>query len=162
MMTNPPTAAEPADEVEFRLRPPLSDEQLNGLFAAAWPGHEPRAFAGVLSHSLAWIGAFARGELIGFVNVAWDGGAHAFLLDPTVHPSRRRRGMGTELVLRAVEVAREGGAEWLHVDYEPQLESFYRGCGFRPTAAGLIQLPVPGGRDEARIQSRVHGSAAME
>jgi hypothetical protein len=26
------------------------------------------------------------------------------------------------------------------VDYEPHLNSFYRGCGFRPTAAGLIHL----------------------
>lgn len=136
----PPLTAPPAGEIEFRLRPPLSDEQLNGLFAAAWPGHEPRAFAGVLSHSLAWIGAFGEGELIGFVNVAWDGGAHAFLLDPTVHPRYRRRGMGTDLVLRAVGAAREGGAEWMHVDYEPHLADFYRGCGFQSTAAALMRL----------------------
>ena len=36
--------------------------------------------------------------------------------------------------------ARNRGAEWLHVDYEPHLEAFYRGCGFRHTAAGLIDL----------------------
>jgi hypothetical protein len=28
------------------------------------------------------------------------------------------------------------GCPWLHVDYEPHLDGFYRGCGFRPTAAG--------------------------
>jgi GNAT superfamily N-acetyltransferase len=139
-MTEAPFTAPPAGEIEFRLRPPLSDEQLNALFAAAWPNHEPRAFAGVLGRSLAWIGAFAGGELVGFVNVAWDGGAHAFLLDPTVHPDWRRRGMGTELVRRAVEAAREGGAEWMHVDYEPHLDAFYRGCGFAPTAAALMRL----------------------
>jgi hypothetical protein len=29
---------------------------------------------------------------------------------------------------------------WLHVDFEPHLEGFYRGCGFTPTPAGLIRL----------------------
>jgi GNAT superfamily N-acetyltransferase len=78
--------------------------------------------------------------LIGFVNVAWDGGAHAFLLDTTVHPDFRRRGIATELVRRVAEAARARGAEWLHVDFEPHLETFYRGCGFAPTAAGLLRL----------------------
>jgi GNAT superfamily N-acetyltransferase len=74
------------------------------------------------------------------VNVAWDGGAHAFLLDTTVHPDHQRQGIATALVRRAVDLARERGAHWLHVDYEPHLDGFYRGCGFRPTAAGLIAL----------------------
>jgi hypothetical protein len=30
--------------------------------------------------------------------------------------------------------------EWLHVDYEPHLDSFYRACGFQPTLAGLLEL----------------------
>ena len=33
-----------------------------------------------------------------------------------------------------------GGCQWLHVDYEPHLEEFYQGCGFRPTLAGLMHL----------------------
>jgi hypothetical protein len=40
----------------------------------------------VLQHSLTWITASSDGVLVGFVNVATDGGAHAFLLDTTVHP----------------------------------------------------------------------------
>ncbi|HEX5871924.1 MAG TPA: hypothetical protein VFY65_15955 [Longimicrobium sp.] len=51
-------------DVEFRLRPTLTDDQLNALFAAAWPDHQPRAFAGVLARSMAWIGAFAGGGLV--------------------------------------------------------------------------------------------------
>lgn len=31
--------------------------------------------------------------------------------------------------------------EWLHVDFDDHLKSFYfDACGFRPTNAGLIQL----------------------
>lgn len=77
---------------------------------------------------------------MGFVNVAWDGGAHAFLLDPTVLPSHRRRGIGTALVQKAVEEARRAGAQWAHVDYEAALQGFYGGCGFRETRAGLMML----------------------
>jgi GNAT superfamily N-acetyltransferase len=72
--------------------------------------------------------------------VAWDGGAHAFLLDPTVDPSMRRKGVGTALVRSAAQSARDSGAEWLHVDYEPQLEEFYVACGFSLTKAGLMRL----------------------
>lgn len=137
---DPAPTSSRTDGIDFRLRPPLSDDELNALFAAAWPAHRPRAFAPVLARSLAWIGGFADGALAGFVNLAWDGGAHVFLLDTTVHPRCQWRGVGTELVRRAVMAAGESGAEWLHVDYEPHLDGFYRRCGFRPTHAGLIQL----------------------
>jgi ribosomal protein S18 acetylase RimI-like enzyme len=131
-----PDTADP----EILVRPPLVDAQLNALFAAAWPGHAPRAFGPVLARSLAYCGAFHDGALVGFVNVAWDGGAHAFLLDPTVHPAHRRRGLGLALVRRAAALARAAGATWLHVDHEPHLASFYAAAGFRPTAAGLLRL----------------------
>jgi GNAT superfamily N-acetyltransferase len=130
-----------AGAVEYRVSPPLGDEALNALFDAAWGGHGPTGFGPVLARSLAWVAAFAGGELVGFVNVAWDGGAHAFLLDTTVHPRWQRHGVGTALVRHATAAARARGAEWLHVDYEPHLSTFYRACGFRPTDAGLIHLP---------------------
>jgi GNAT superfamily N-acetyltransferase len=72
--------------------------------------------------------------------VAWDGGVHAFLLDPTVHPDFRRQGIGLDLVHAAAGVVADSGIEWLHVDYEPPLEPFYRAAGFRPTPAGLLRL----------------------
>ena len=71
---------------------------------------------------------------------AWDGGIHAFLLDTTVHPDLRRQGIATQLVKEAARIARERGAQWLHVDFEPHLRGFYHACGFRPTEAGLIRL----------------------
>ncbi|HLM69013.1 MAG TPA: GNAT family N-acetyltransferase [Longimicrobium sp.] len=121
-------------------RPPLSDAQLNALFAAAWPDHEPRAFGPVLERSLVYCAAFDGARLIGYVNVAGDGGEHAFLLDPTVHPEFRRRGLGSALVRAAVQAAADAGATWMHVDFEPHLAPFYRALGFRHTEAGLLRL----------------------
>jgi GNAT superfamily N-acetyltransferase len=127
-------------KIEYRTSPPLDNAALNDLFASAWEGHTTRDFAPILSRSLATISAYAGDVLVGFVNLAWDGGCHAFLLDTTVHPAWQKQGIGRQLVLLAASAARERGVEWLHVDYEPHLDSFYRGCGFQPTLAGLINL----------------------
>jgi len=92
-------------------------------------------------HSLGWVCARDEGELGGFVNVAWDGAAHGFILDTMVAEKVERQGIGTELVSVAVSQARAAGCEWLHVDFDDRLRSFYfDACGFRPTNAGLIRL----------------------
>ncbi|MEV0681756.1 GNAT family N-acetyltransferase [Actinosynnema sp. NPDC050436] len=92
-------------------------------------------------HSLGWVCARQEGALVGFVNVAWDGAVHAFVLDTLVAGPVRRQGVGRELVARATEGARAAGCEWLHVDFDEHLRSFYfDSCGFRPTDAGLIAL----------------------
>ncbi len=110
------------------------------LWRDAWGSEAGPYLDTVLVRSLGWVGAFDAARPVGFVNLAWDGGVHAFVLDTLVHPDYRRQGIATRLVQRATDLARERGAHWLHVDYEPALEGFYAGCGFRPTAAGLIRL----------------------
>lgn len=111
------------------------DEALGGRVVQGW-------WDRVRPHSLGWATARGQdGELIGFVNVAWDGDRHAFLLDTKVAPAHQRRGLATRLVSLATGSARAAGCEWLHVDYEEHLAAFYeRSCGFAPTRAGLIYL----------------------
>jgi len=126
--------------IDYRLSPPLENAALNDLFRAAWSYHRERDFAAQLGHSLLYVGAFDGERLIGFVNLAWDGGKHAFLLDTTTHPDYQRRGIGAALVRVAIESAHTRGIEWVHVDYEPHLAAFYQRCGFRHTEAGLLYL----------------------
>jgi GNAT superfamily N-acetyltransferase len=123
---------------------PIGSEELNALRAAAWEGVQAQDWEPVLARSMGWVCATDGTRLVGFVNVAWDGGVHAFLLDTRVHHDYQRRGIGTALVREAIALARDGGAEWLHVDYEEDLAPFYRGCGFRPTPAGLVYLRQEG------------------
>ncbi|MBY5333174.1 GNAT family N-acetyltransferase [Rhizobium leguminosarum] len=125
---------------EIRIDPFPSATELNALFSAAWGSPHSRDFTAILPRSLAHIGAYQDDRLVGFVNVAWDGGIHAFILDISVHPEMQRQGIATRLVGEATRVARERGAEWLHVDFEPHLTRFYHACGFRPTKAGIIKL----------------------
>jgi GNAT superfamily N-acetyltransferase len=93
-------------------------------------------------HSLGWVCARDdRDRLVGFVNVAWDGANHAFVVDTLVAAEARRQGVGTQLIAAAEAGSRQAGCEWLHVDFENDLRSFYfETCGFRPTNAGLIAL----------------------
>ena len=127
--------------IRFVDSPPLSNAELNELFFAAWESWEARDFQPALRRSIGHVSAYHERRLIGFVNVAGDGGLHAFLLDATVHPDFQRRGVGTQLVKEAIRLARAAGAEFLHVDFEPDLGHFYfDACGFARTDAGLMRL----------------------
>lgn len=127
-------------QVALVRSPHPSNATLRALWLRAWgdAGHED--FATILDRGLGHVCAYAGETLVGFVNIAWDGGHHAFILDTCVDPDWRRQGIATALVAEATALARDKGATWLHVDFEPNLEPFYRACGFRHTAAGLIRL----------------------
>ena len=127
----------------YDWRGPFGNAEVNALHAEAF-GHPCRDddWRGQLEqHSLGWVSARRGDDLVGFAYLAWDGGRHAFVLDPIVAPSERGRGVGTRLIAAAAEGARSKGCDWLHVDFDDGLEGFYfDACGFAPTNAGLIKL----------------------
>lgn len=129
--------------ITYEWRGDFENVEVNALHAEGF-NHQPLEDdwkTQVHDHSLGWVCARDRGELVGFVNVAWDGAIHAFILDTLVTTRIRRRGAGTQLIAVAVTEARAAGCEWLHVDFEDHLRTFYfDACGFRPTNAGLIAL----------------------
>jgi ribosomal protein S18 acetylase RimI-like enzyme len=129
-------------QVEYLWRGDASDAELVALVEAHGGHSEAGWWDRIRPFSLGWVTArLPGGELAGFVNVAWDGGAHAFLIDTKVASAYQRRGIATELVNEAVRQARHAGCEWIHVDFEDYLAPFYfTACGFRPTSAGLIKL----------------------
>lgn len=133
---------EPAGPAPLRYvtRAGVANAELNALFGAAWPAHRERDFEATFAQSLLYVTAHAGPRLVGFVNLAWDGGLHGFVLDPTVHPDWRLRGVGSELMRLVIAGARDKGLEWLHVDYEPGLERFYRRSGFTSSEAGVLRL----------------------
>jgi GNAT superfamily N-acetyltransferase len=129
--------------VELRARPDVDDAELSALHAAAFGGtpHLQPWAARLARHSLTWVGAYDGGRMIGFANVAWDGGVHAFLLDVVVEPGRQRDGLGTALVADAARLTAEAGCAWLHVDFVPGHAGFYLDrCGFTRTEAGVLRL----------------------
>ena len=132
--------------IAYEWRGEFANPELNTLHAAGFD-HEPTDddwWNRVHRHSLGWVCARDGAALVGFVNVAWDGGTHAFILDTVVAAHARRQGIGAHLIRLAAQEATAAGAEWLHVDFEPHRSAFYLNhCGFTPTAAGLMALPPP-------------------
>jgi GNAT superfamily N-acetyltransferase len=130
-------------------RGPFTNAEVNALHAEAF---ETRLYddaewdweALVAAHSLGWVVARDAGDLVGFVNVVWDGLVHAWLQDTMVAATHRHQGVGERLVDEAVAGARGAGCEWLHVDFDDDLRPFYiDACGFTPTSAGLLALDLP-------------------
>lgn len=129
--------------ITYEWRGGFDDTSLNALHAEGF-GHPPGEVdwrARLRRHSLGWVCAWEGSSLIGFVNVVWDGGAHAFILDTVVAQQHRARGIGAALVATAAKEARAAKCAWLHVDFEEHLRPFYfDACGFKETEAGLIAL----------------------
>ena len=128
---------------QFEWRGDFDNRELNALHAEAFAHAilEIDWARQVSAHSLGWVIARDAGELVGFVNVAWDGDTHAFVLDTIVSASQRRQGIGRELVGVAAAEARAAGCEWLHVDFDEEHRSFYLdACGFKGVPAGLMAL----------------------
>src|SRR3712207_445540 len=121
--------------ISYEWRGRFDNVEINALHAEGFD-HRPLdddRWGQVTRHSVGWVTARRGDDLIGFVNVAWDGAVHAFVLDTLVAAGERRQGVGQRLVSTAAEGARAAGCEWLHVDFDDHLEPFYfDGCGFRP------------------------------
>lgn len=135
-----------AQLITYSWRGDFENAEVNTLHAEAFghlvPNHD---WTEQLQWSVGWVAARQEHELVGFVNVAWDGGAHAFILDTMVATKVRRAGVGKQLIATASQHAYKSGCEWLHVDFEDHLEQFYFDkCGFYPTKAGLINLSTFG------------------
>ena len=136
-------------EIGFHWRGAFTNGEVNALHAEAF---ETRVFtdeewdwvALTDRHSLGWVTAREGEALVGFVNVVWDGLVHAWLQDTMVAASARHRGVGVGVVRAAQAGAAAAGCEWLHVDFDDDLRTFYfDACGFTPTNAGLIALQSP-------------------
>ena len=135
-----------SNEVQYEWRGSFSNRKVNELHAEAF---DTRVFDEsewnweelVATHSLGWVVACRGEDLIGFANVLSDGFVHAWIQDVMVARNARHEGVGVCLIEAARNGAQRAGCEWLHVDFDNDLEPFYfDACGFTPTNAGLIDL----------------------
>ena len=132
--------------ITFEWRGAFTSAEVNALHAEAFetPVFDESEWNWaelVQRHSLGWVVARDGADLVGFVNVLWDGLVHAWLQDVMVATKARGQGIGTALVRQARDGAKAAGCEYLHVDFDDHLSTFYYdACGFTPAKAGLITL----------------------
>jgi hypothetical protein len=83
--------------IEYRWRGPVTDAEVVALVRAH--GGQPAAgwWDQIRPCSLGWVTTRLQGGggLVGFVNLAWDGGDHAFFLDTKVAGEHQRQGIAT-------------------------------------------------------------------
>lgn len=127
----------------FEWRGGVTNDEINALHAEAFEHQvvDDDWLTPLETLSLGWVTARDEDGLVGFVNIIWDGGVHAFVEDTAVAMRVRRRGIGRQLIEIAREQSTAAGCEWLHVDFDDHLRRFYfDACGFAPTNAGLMRL----------------------
>lgn len=128
------------EAIDLRIDPFPSHRELSDLWRATWETDGVADFRSILTRSLTHVGAYRGERIIGFTNMAWDGGINGFLVDACVHPEFRDHGIGQSMVETALKVARKRGLHKVHVDFEPHLRDFYLSCGFKPTDAGILTI----------------------
>ena len=117
---------------------PVATAEIEDLrCAVGWDRFEDK-YDQILSNSYIHFTVHDADRLIGFLNVISDGIGDAFLLDLMVAPDFQRRGIGKTLVKNAVMDLTDDGIRCIHVTFAPNLEGFYRKCGFPIFSAGII------------------------
>jgi hypothetical protein len=83
--------------ISYQWRGEFENVEVNALHAAGFdhPVRDEDWRSQVEQHSLGWVCAREVDDgLVGFVNLAWDGTSHAFVLDALVATAMRRQGVG--------------------------------------------------------------------
>lgn len=128
--------------VDARIISPAAIDraQLDQLFLRGWGAPRPH-YEQVLERSFAWVTAHRDGRLLGFANVAWDGGSNYFLLDLTIDPSCADQDeIFKDMIEAAVDRCRKEGGS-LRIDAPDELlKSFFQPMGFKPVSAGVMNL----------------------
>jgi GNAT superfamily N-acetyltransferase len=98
----------------------------------------------VVDHAYLIVTAWLGSEPIGSVTVLSDGMNYATFDDVVVHPDYRLRGIGSELMRRAL--ARLTHIADIKLDARPDAEPFYERLGFHPSGEVAMYLKGPRGR----------------
>lgn len=116
----------------------LTGKEIEDLRSAVGWERFPDKYDRILANSYTHFTVRRDNDLVGFVNVISDGVGDAFLVDLMVHPKAQHQGIGSALVNAAVEGLTGDGIKCIQVTFDPELESFYRACGFYIFKGGII------------------------
>jgi len=80
------------------------------------------------------------GCLVAYMSILSDGIVDAFLLDLVVHPQYQKKGIGKQIVKRAITDIKAAGIRCIQVTFNNSLEAFYAKCGFHIIKGGIIDF----------------------
>lgn len=86
------------------------------------------------------ISCYSNSELIGYVEVVSNCVSDAYIQDLMVRPDYQNKGIGTELMNKAISYIKEKGIYMISVIYgEEELRSFYERFGFYTMLCGQLE-----------------------
>ena len=120
-------------EITYSSDKDIPAEKLIELYQASnynnwWTERNVRA---MLVHCYTIVTAWAGDQLVGAVSVVSDGVNYAHIDDLVVHPSFRRRGIGSTLVRRVLVQIKALNLDFVQLIPIPGREPFFERLGFR-------------------------------
>ena len=86
------------------------------------------------------IACYDNSELIGYISVLSNGVLDAYIQDLMVRPDYQNKGIGTELMNKAIRYIKEKGIYMISVIYgQEELRCFYERFGFYTMLCGQIE-----------------------
>lgn len=122
-------------KIEYKLDKKVDIDQLLALYeSVGWNSYvelKKSAIEKIVLNSHHIIQAFDGKRLIGFVRSISDGVLYAIFQDLIVHPEYQRKGIGTTLVKKILELYESfPRKDYIRLFAEPGSESFYHSLGF--------------------------------
>lgn len=115
-----------------------SPEELLRLYeSVGWSNYtrQPEMLRQAYAHSLFILAAYENETLVGIIRLVGDGASILYVQDLLVHPDFQRRGIGGELLRRALAQFPQVYQTVLLTDDTPKSRAFYQAMGLTDAAA---------------------------
>ena len=116
----------------------ISDSEIEELRTSVGWDNNTGPFSVVSKRLYTYFTARKDGKLVGFIDILSDGIADAYLQDLAIHPEFQRKGIGTELVKKAIRLLQKNNLKCIQVTFNPEYEEFFKRFGFHIYKAGVI------------------------
>ena len=127
---------------DIQLNGDVTSDEINNLMDLVIPGRDHDNFTETLKRSLGYVVVRDKtGTLIGYCNLAWDGGRHATIFDLNVHPDHRNQDFVFSMLQKLVEGARNTpDLRYLHADFNKSRTKIAEKYGFEIIHGAIMYL----------------------
>jgi len=127
-------------EMDYRLNEKISFLTLADLRQSVGWNRMEQELGNPKLQDFLTIACYDNLELVGYVSVVSNGVLDAYVQDLMVRPDYQNKGIGTELMNKAISNIKEKGIYMISVIYgEEELRSFYERFGFHTLLCGQIE-----------------------
>lgn len=128
--------------IDYSFDYPISPQDLQQLFQETdWANNRNlNDIKKMLNGSSIVIGAWSNGELIGFARVITDNVFRALIDDVIIHPIKRGKGVGSNLIQKLIDRLTELKIEEIFLRYDQSVGVFYKKLGFEISQSTTMDL----------------------